>query len=101
MNTASWNKFATCPICKVRFKIGRLNRHIKTHSDITPEGELLIRNAAIASLRRSYIEEKLESDRRSIQQKNSNATDVLMSRKQRHHSSKTVSGGSFGLGKKK
>ncbi|ENS0477134.1 hypothetical protein [Klebsiella aerogenes] len=101
MNTASWNKFATCPICKVRFKIGRLNRHIKTHPDITPEGELLIRNAAITSLRKSYIEEQLESDRRSIQQSNISATDVLMNRKQQYHSSKTVSGGSFGQGKKR
>ncbi|MGG7946939.1 hypothetical protein [Klebsiella aerogenes] len=101
MNTASWNKFATCPICKARFKIGRLNRHIKIHPGITPEGELLIRNAVIASLRKSYIEEQLESDLRITQQKNISATNVLMSRKQQYHSSKTVSGGSFGQGKKK
>ncbi|KUQ12935.1 hypothetical protein AWI08_07970 [Klebsiella aerogenes] len=101
MNTASWNKFATRPICKARFKIGRLNRHIKIHPGITPEGELLIRNAVIASLRKSYIEEQLESDLRITQPKNISATNVLMSRKQQYHSSKTVSGGSFGQGKKK
>lgn len=101
MKPESWNRFATCPICKTRFKIGRLNRHIRTHPDITPESELLIRNAAIASLRKSYAEEKIESDRRSIHQKNVNATDVLMGGKHLHHSPGALSGGAFGQGKKR
>ncbi|MGP1103841.1 hypothetical protein ACJ8OA_15630 [Serratia sp. CY68630] len=101
MNTQSWNKYAVCPLCKAKFRIGRVNRHIKTHKDITPEKERLIRNAVIVSLRNSYIEERLESDRLSIQQRNINATDVLMGNKQYRHTGKTVSGGSFGQGKKK
>jgi hypothetical protein len=101
MDTSSWNKYAVCPLCKARFRIGRVNRHIKTHTGITPEKERLIRNAVIASLRRSYVEERLESDRRSIQQRNINATDVLMGRKQFQQSGKTVSAGAFGQGKKK
>lgn len=101
MDTSSWEKYAVCPICKNKFRIGRLVRHINHHEGITREQEALIRNAAIDSVSKSMMKERNSAISASIEVKTTSATDVLTHKKQHYYASNPVSGGAFGLGKRK
>lgn len=101
MDTSSWEKYAVCPICKNKFRIGRLVRHLNHHKGITREQEDLIRNAAIDSASKSMMEERNSAISASIGIKNNGAIDVMTHRKQHYYASQPLSGGAFGQGKKK
>jgi len=91
-----WEMTAFCPLCKSVFKASKVRSHINSkHPEATNEQKTAVQNSATLALQTCKASGKVAS-------KNAvNATDVLIKSKQRVGFTWTVSGGAFGLGKRK
>ncbi|MBQ0686863.1 hypothetical protein J7315_12385 [Providencia rettgeri] len=97
MSNKSWRAIILCPICRTTFMAGKVNRHIKSHENLTEELELKIRKAVIVGIRQLAVKPIAQKTK----SRPTSATDVMNSKKQFFFTNTTVSGGAFGQGKKK